>query len=82
MPDVEFPGTDFCLEDDSLYLYTDGLLEARLASGQRLEREGLLELLARHDRAAPVERLQRIVAAVRGGSGRVDDDLTLLLIEG
>jgi sigma-B regulation protein RsbU (phosphoserine phosphatase) len=81
LPDAEFPGTDFCL-DQSLYLYTDGLLEARLAGGQRLEREGLLGLLARYDGSEPVERLQQIVAAVRDGSGNVEDDLTLLLIEG
>ncbi len=82
VPEAEFPGVDFCLEDHSLYLYTDGLLEARLAGGRRLEREGLLELLARHSDAAPVERLQHIVAAVRGDSGVMDDDLTLLMIEG
>ena len=82
MSDAEFPGTDFCLEDHSLYLYTDGLLEARLAGGRRLEREGLLDLLIRHGGSVPVERLQQIVAAVRGGSGSVEDDLTLLLIEG
>lgn len=82
VPEAEFPSVDFCLEDHSLYLYTDGLLEARLAGGRRLEREGLLELLARHSGAAPVERLQHIVAAVRGDSGVMDDDLTLLMIEG
>ena len=82
VPEAEFPSVDFCLEDHTLYLYTDGLLEARLATGRRLEREGLLELLARYSGAAPVERLQQIVAAVRGDSGEVEDDLTLLMIEG
>lgn len=82
VPDAEFPGVEFRLEQHTLYLYTDGLLEARLASGRRLEREGLRDLLARHSGAAPVERLQQIVAAVRGDSGGMEDDLTLLMIEG
>ena len=82
VPEADFPGVDFCLEDHSLYLYTDGLLEARLSSGRRLEREGLLDLLARYSDAAPVERLQQIVAAVRDESRVMEDDLTLLMIEG
>lgn len=80
LPEVEFPSAEFCLGEHSLYLYTDGLLEARLASGRRLEREGLLDLLGRYSRTAHMERLQQIVAAVRDDSSVLEDDLTLLVI--
>lgn len=80
LPEMEFPSVEFCLGEHSLYLYTDGLLEARLASGRRLEREGLLELLSRYSSTAHMERLQQIVAAVRDDSSVLEDDLTLLVI--
>lgn len=81
VPEAAFPCVDVQLADHSLYLYTDGLLEARVSAGQRMEREGLLELIGAHCAVAPVDRLQGIVAAVRGGHGGIEDDLTLLLIE-
>jgi serine phosphatase RsbU (regulator of sigma subunit)/HD-like signal output (HDOD) protein len=69
------------LGQDTLYLYTDGLLEAKLADGRRQNLAGLQKLFARHAECPPVERLQQIVAALRPPSGDVDDDMTLLLIE-
>ncbi len=82
LPEAVFPSEEFRLEEHCLYLYTDGLLEARIAGNRRLERDGLLNLLAKYERTAPVERLQQIVAAVRGGPAGIEDDLTILLIEG
>lgn len=81
-PEMAYTNEEFFLDDHSLYLYTDGLLEARISDQRRLEREGLLDLMARHCGAPPVERLQQIVAAVRRGPDGIEDDLTVLLIEG
>jgi serine phosphatase RsbU (regulator of sigma subunit) len=66
---------------DTLYLYTDGLLEAKLADGSRQNLAGLQMLFARHAECPPVERLQQIVSTLRPHDGDVDDDMTLLLIE-
>jgi serine phosphatase RsbU (regulator of sigma subunit) len=71
----------FRLGGDTLYLYTDGLLEARLADGRRQDQTGLNALFAHHADKPLVERLQRIVAALRPDEGDIEDDMTLLLIE-
>ena len=42
-PDSAFPNETFDLLGGCLYLYTDGLLEARVGES-RLEREGLIRL--------------------------------------
>ena len=73
-----FEEQSFSLADSSLYLYTDGVTEARLPSGEQLGIEGLRALILRHAEAAPGRRLREIAAAL--GSG-VSDDLTLLVIE-
>jgi serine phosphatase RsbU (regulator of sigma subunit) len=69
------------LGQDTLYLFTDGLLEAKLADGGRQNLSGLQNLFARHAERPPVEQLQQIVAALRPRDGDVDDDMTLLLIK-
>jgi HD-like signal output (HDOD) protein/serine phosphatase RsbU (regulator of sigma subunit) len=81
-PECAFSVEEFTLGEGSLYLYTDGLLEAKITSNRRLERDGLLELLAKYAKVPPVERLQRIVASVQKADGGIDDDLTLMVIEG
>jgi len=78
---VAFTSVEFMLGKNSLYFYTDGLLEARVSAQQRLEREGLLALFSRYAGYPPQERLQRIIAEVRCHSSGIEDDLTVLLIE-
>jgi sigma-B regulation protein RsbU (phosphoserine phosphatase) len=82
LADSQFENRNLKLGNDTLYLYTDGLQEAKLADGQRQDQKGLEALFARHAEKAPVERLQHIVAALRPSQGDVADDMTLLLIEG
>jgi phosphoserine phosphatase RsbU/P len=77
----QFENVSFRLGTDSLYLYTDGLLEAKLADGRRQDQAGLETLFASHVDKAPVERLQHIVAASRPANGDIEDDMTLLMIE-
>jgi serine phosphatase RsbU (regulator of sigma subunit)/HD-like signal output (HDOD) protein len=81
LADSAFENRSLELGNDTLYLYTDGLLEARLADGRRQDQPGLERLFARHAERPPVQRLQHIVAALRPDQGEVADDMTLLLIE-
>jgi HD-like signal output (HDOD) protein len=79
--DSLFPNQSFDVGDGCLYLYTDGLLEARVA-GQRLEKGGLTQLLKAQSHLPIAERAGAISAAVLDESGFLEDDLTLLIIEG
>jgi serine phosphatase RsbU (regulator of sigma subunit) len=79
---TEFTNTRFKLGSNStLYLYTDGLVEAKISATERLERDGLLKLLGKFDQKRPIERLQRIVREVRKNQSELADDITLLMIE-
>ncbi len=79
--DSVFPNETFALEGGCLYLYTDGLLEARLGEG-RLEMTGLLRLLKEYAHLPLEARTQAIADAVLDAGGVVEDDLTLVIIEG
>jgi serine phosphatase RsbU (regulator of sigma subunit) len=64
----------------ALLLYTDGLIEGRIGAGtERLETEGLVELVARCDPAGLVREL--VAAVERTTVGELDDDLALVLLE-
>ncbi len=79
--DSEFANETFVLGSGCLYLYTDGLLEARVGD-RRLEAEGLLRLLKEHSHLPLADRPRAIVDAVLDPEGVVEDDLTLVIIEG
>ncbi len=81
-PDSIFPNETFDLQGGCLYLYTDGLLEARMADGERLEREGLIRLLKEHASVPLSERSRAITDSVVDVDGLLEDDLTLMIIEG
>ena len=81
LAESQFENRNLRLGDDSLYLYTDGILEAKLADGRRQDQEVLEHLFGQHANKPPVERLQHIVATLRPTQGAVADDMTLLLIE-
>lgn len=79
--DSVFPTDSFALQGGCLYLYTDGLVEARLGE-ERLEKGGLLQLLKQHGHLSIESRAQAISDAVLDAGGVVEDDLTLVIIEG
>jgi sigma-B regulation protein RsbU (phosphoserine phosphatase) len=70
----------FQLQGGCLYLYTDGLLEARLDDG-RLEKDGLIRLVKEVSHLPARQRAAAIAAAVQACDGTVEDDLTLVIIE-
>lgn len=79
-PDSVFPNDTFELRGGCLYLYTDGLLEARVGD-RRLEHDGLVSLLKAQAHLPLEARAQAIADAVLDVSGGVEDDLTLVIIE-
>lgn len=81
LPDSRFAEESFSLQDGSLYLCTDGIIEARTASGRELGMQGFQDLIRRYARLPSHLRLQRILEQVRGNKESASDDLTLLLIE-
>ena len=82
LPDCRFTLSDpIPLRGSTLYLYSDGVTEAKTADGKVLEREGLVTLLQQHQDKAPMARLQAVVDAIRPPQ-LLHDDMTLLMING
>lgn len=80
-PDCIYNNDSFELQSGCLYLYTDGLLEAWVGD-ERLEREGLVRLVKENMHLPISQRACAIANAVLTAEGAVEDDLTLLIIEG
>ena len=81
VPELEFETEDYALGQDSLYLFTDGLIEASNGSRDKLGYAGVVDLVRRHEPVAPEERLARILGEVSRSHGLARDDVTVLLIE-
>lgn len=80
LADAEFVNRELQLADGVLYLYTDGLVEARAAAGAELGIDGLKALLRRHADLPAARRARALLDAVR--DAEVRDDLTALIIDG
>ncbi len=79
LPDVQFVNQELNLADGTLYFYTDGLVEARLRSGEEFGIAGLKSALRKHAILPMAQRAQHVLDAVRDAD--VHDDLTLLMID-
>lgn len=68
---------------ETLILYTDGVTEARSATGELFDDERLMETARRHQRASASEIAQQIDTAVVDFTGDTpqSDDLTLVVIK-
>lgn len=78
-----YPVKRFRLGANSLYLYSDGVLEGSIvASGKPLEIKGLSKLLSASNSLTPYARLQRIVEKIRLETVPLKDDVTMLVVEG
>ncbi len=69
------------LDGGALYLFTDGLTEARDDQGGMLGTGGLVDLLMAQSRLPARRRLARVVAEVAASEPGPRDDLTLLVAE-
>lgn len=75
------PETIVDLDGGALYLFTDGLTEARgLAGGVMLGAEGVLGLLDAFAAMKAAERLETVLRAL-GGTVNLGDDVTLMVVE-
>ena len=86
IPGVEYQEVDFQMEPgDRLLLYTDGFTEARLKSGEMLEEEGLLRLVAAALPAGSgpefMNDLYWRLTAEMEDPERMDDDVSATLFE-
>ncbi|MGE5545845.1 MAG: PP2C family protein-serine/threonine phosphatase [Solirubrobacterales bacterium] len=69
------------LDGAALYLFTDGLTEAKGDDGRMLGSEGVEALLARHAGLPLPERLEAVLADVAKDGLALKDDLTMLVVE-
>lgn len=81
LADTRFSITEFDLNQGELYLYTDGLIEARRNDGTELEIQGLQQLIRDSRELSGQRRVQHIVAQVQSAAERIRDDLTLLVVD-
>ena len=79
--DCKFPEKKHNLGKDSLYLYSDGLIEARCGDGKPLGLRGLLSTLEKQADKPPTERINSILARFKNSPVPLRDDVTLLLVE-
>lgn len=80
LPELECAVQELPLQGGRLYLYTDGLIEARRDEGGELGLQGFKTLLRDCRQRDGGARVRWLAGAV--GRARVRDDLTLLLIDG
>jgi sigma-B regulation protein RsbU (phosphoserine phosphatase) len=74
------PENTIDLAGGTLYLFTDGLTEARTCDGAMLGGAGVEHLLTANAHRPAAERLTALVTAVDQGGG-LRDDVTILLVE-
>lgn len=75
-----FPANEMSLNSGCLYLFSDGVIEARLEDGSEMGLGGLLQLLLDNSQTSSKDRLQSIVETL-SHSGDQKDDITMLMIE-
>jgi sigma-B regulation protein RsbU (phosphoserine phosphatase) len=66
---------------DRLFLYTDGLVEARNAAGEMFGERALCTALAQTAQAGAADAAQAIVGSVQRWARSQDDDLTVLVCD-
>jgi len=76
-----FPNTEFDMCGGSLYIFTDGLTEARTFGGSIVGNDGARSLILEHLEQPAEKQLRNITAAVRLPSKPLHDDLTLLIVQ-
>jgi len=76
-----FPTAEFDIRGGSLYIFTDGLTEARTFGGSMIGNEGARSLILEHQEEHAEMQLRNIAAAVRLPSKPLHDDLTLLIVQ-
>jgi sigma-B regulation protein RsbU (phosphoserine phosphatase) len=84
LPDLFAGGCPESLVDLSgatLYLFTDGLSEAKREDGRMLGTDGVVALLRRYGGLPAGQRLEAVTAAVQREAPAIADDLTMMVVE-
>ena len=70
-------------EGDTLYLYTDGVTDARNPAGEKLSLKRMKSFLDSHGKDEPVELIKHIKADIAGfiGSAEPFDDITMMCLK-
>jgi sigma-B regulation protein RsbU (phosphoserine phosphatase) len=76
------PESEIDLDGGALYLFTDGLTEAKDERGHMLGNVGVEKLLARHAPLPLPDRLEAVLADVARDGLSLKDDLTMLVVQG
>jgi sigma-B regulation protein RsbU (phosphoserine phosphatase) len=71
----------FTLDGGTLYIFTDGVTEGRLSTGQRLDVQGITAILTQHAGEPAAKRIQSIVSILGGSGEQRHDDITILAVE-
>ncbi len=80
VPELGAQTQSLSLVEGSVYLFTDGVTEARNLAGQPLGLGGFKTLLEGVSEVPAAQRLRAIVTAMEAQNRQLNDDLTLLLI--
>jgi sigma-B regulation protein RsbU (phosphoserine phosphatase) len=81
VPGQIFPEVSLTLGNRSLYMYSDGVTEGHIGTGQVLGLKGLVQMITELRGLPPTERLAAIVDRFHSSSLPLRDDVTLLLLE-
>jgi sigma-B regulation protein RsbU (phosphoserine phosphatase) len=79
VPDVDYGETRLALGDAALYLFSDGVTDARDRARNRIGAAGLRELIVRHMKLAPEPRLRAMIGDLKHMD--LPDDTTVLLLQ-
>ena len=81
LAEVDFPGVEIKLDDNYLYMFSDGVTEGYLENGEVMELSGLFKTIVKMDEyLQPIERLNAITDKLMHASIASRDDVTLLLL--
>lgn len=81
IPGINFPETAIKLGANSLYAYSDGLIECRCVTGKVLGIRGLVSSIKQVVSLDPQKRLEALISGFKRPSLPLHDDVTLLLLE-
>jgi sigma-B regulation protein RsbU (phosphoserine phosphatase) len=71
----------FTLDGGTLYIFTDGVTEGRLSTGQRLDVQGIKSVITRHAGDPAATRIQSVVSMLGVSGEQRHDDITILAVE-
>jgi HD-like signal output (HDOD) protein/serine phosphatase RsbU (regulator of sigma subunit) len=81
IPGTAFPEVQLELNDESLYLFSDGLSEGRTTDGSTPGLRGVVQMVAAADKLPRAERLESLLSRYHDAATTLKDDLTILMLD-